>query len=89
MAGLESAATDLYFACVDFLINAANLLGVTYPDANALLFFVVWPAVTLGLFVIAAWQATRRPARPRSQRRVAPGEGPRMLCGGATRRGSR
>lgn len=37
----------IYLACVDFMIHAANLFGVTYRDANALLFFVLWPTVTV------------------------------------------
>jgi hypothetical protein len=46
----------IYAACVDFMLQAARLLHVTYRDANALLFFVVWPAVTVGLAVVVAWQ---------------------------------
>jgi hypothetical protein len=47
----------MYAACVDFMLHAAGLLGVTYRDANALLFFLVWPAVTLVLVVTVTWQA--------------------------------
>lgn len=57
MTGLEGLATGLYFACVDFLIHSASLLGITYRDANALLFFVIWPAVTAALLAAALWQA--------------------------------
>ena len=39
----------LSWQCVDFMINIATLLGVTYRDANAGLFFVIWPLVTLTL----------------------------------------
>ena len=46
----------IYAACVDFMIRAANLFGVTYRDANALLFFVLWPAVTIALVVIVLAQ---------------------------------
>jgi hypothetical protein len=46
----------IYAACVDFMLHAASLFGMTYRDANALLFFVVWPAVTLGLVAVVAWQ---------------------------------
>jgi hypothetical protein len=46
----------IYAACVDFMLHGARLLGMTYRDANALLFFVVWPAVTVGLVAVVAWQ---------------------------------
>lgn len=60
--------TALYAACVDFMLHAARLLGVTYRDANALLFFVLWPAVTAALALWVGWQAAalarlRRPPR--------------------------
>ncbi len=57
-----SFALALYAACVDFMLQAARLLGVTYRDANALLFFVIWPAVTVSLMGVVAWQ--RRQLRP-------------------------
>jgi len=47
----------LYAACVDFMIRAAELAGATYRDANAFLFFVLWPVVTVALLAIVAWQA--------------------------------
>lgn len=55
----------IYAACVDVMLKLAALLGVTYRDANALLFFVVWPAVTLllaGFWLLerARWRRTRR-----------------------------
>jgi len=46
----------IYAACVDFLLHAASLLHVTYRDANAVLFFVVWPAVTAALVTLVAVQ---------------------------------
>jgi hypothetical protein len=50
-------AYALYAAGVDFMLHAADLLGVTYRDANALLFFVLWPTVTVALVVIVGLQA--------------------------------
>ena len=52
---MERAGFALYAACVDFMIRAANLCGVTYRDANAAMFFILWPAVTVGLMV-AVWR---------------------------------
>lgn len=67
----------IYAACVDFMIHAADLFGVTYRDANAFLFFVLWPAVTVMLLVTVAvqWRTLRRlRATPeRTARRRSPG----------------
>ena len=49
-------ALAAYCACVDFMLHAARLFGFTYRDANALLFFVVWPAVTVALIAVVLWQ---------------------------------
>jgi len=46
----------VYAACVDFMLQAARLLGVTYRDTNALMFFVLWPAVTVALTVVVVRQ---------------------------------
>ncbi len=53
----------IYAACVDFLLKVAASLGITYRDANAALFFLIWPVVTalLVLIVLAqAWMLHRR-----------------------------
>ena len=57
---LIGAGTWLYFQCVTFVLHLADLLGVTYRDANALLFFVLWPAVTLCLLGWVVWNAVIR-----------------------------
>lgn len=60
-------ALSVYASCVDFLLAVAALFGVTYRDANAALFFIVFPLVTLALFGLVLWQwrmlrrARRRP----------------------------
>lgn len=48
--------TWLYWHCVDFMVNAANLLDVTYRDTNSLMFFVIWPGVTVLLTITVVWQ---------------------------------
>ena len=53
---MTALAFAVYAACVDFMLHAARLLGVTYRDANALLLFVLWPAVTVGLAGVVVWQ---------------------------------
>lgn len=52
-----AVGVGVYAACVDFMLKLAAILDVTYRDANALLLFVVWPAVTLGLLVF--WIVSR------------------------------
>jgi len=47
----------VYATCVDFMLRAAALAGATYRDANAFMFFVLWPAVTIALLAVVAWQA--------------------------------
>lgn len=56
---IERLGTFAYAACVDFLLVAARFTGVTYRDANAFLFFVLWPLVTLTLVAIVVVQAWR------------------------------
>ncbi len=53
---IARAGFAVYAACVDFMLQAARLLGVTYRDTNALMFFVLWPAVTVGLAVVVLRQ---------------------------------
>lgn len=53
---IERALLAIYAACVDFLLQAALLLGITYRDANASLFFLLWPVVTLLLVCVVLWQ---------------------------------
>ena len=37
----------LYIAGVNFMLNAAAMLGVTYRDINVLILLIVFPAITL------------------------------------------
>jgi hypothetical protein len=53
---IERAGTVIYLACVDFMLRVASLFGVTYRDANAGMFFVLWPAVTVTLAAIVLRQ---------------------------------
>jgi hypothetical protein len=55
---MKAFGLALYAQCVDFLLVCARALHVTYRDANALLFFVLWPAVTVALAAIA-WRQSR------------------------------
>ena len=42
----------LYVACVNFMINGANLLGVTYRDINGVILLMIFPAITLFCLVM-------------------------------------
>ncbi len=53
---MQHLGTAVYAACVDFMLRTANMLGVTYRDTNAGMFFVLWPAVTAILAAIVVWQ---------------------------------
>jgi hypothetical protein len=53
---MERLGTAIYAACVDFMLRSAQLLGVTYRDTNAGMFFLLWPAVTALLFGVVLWQ---------------------------------
>lgn len=52
----ERLGMALYAACVDFMLRVAALTHSTYRDANAALFFLLWPAVTLALAIVALRQ---------------------------------
>lgn len=63
---MERIGFFAYAACVDFMLRAAEGLHITYRDANAAMFFLLWPAVTLLLGGIVIWQrAALRRARAR------------------------
>jgi len=64
---MERIGFGLYAVCVDFLLRVAAAFGITYRDANAALFFVLWPLVTALLLGVVLWQraALRRLRRPR------------------------
>lgn len=53
---LRALGVGIYAACVDFMINLAALLGMTYRDSNALVLLVGMPLVTIALFLVALWQ---------------------------------
>ncbi len=62
---MHSVGLAIYAACVDFMIDTANLCGVTYRDTNAFMFFILWPLVTIALVVLVIAQA-RALKKPRA-----------------------
>lgn len=53
---LRALGIGVYAACVDFMINLAALLGMTYRDTNALVLLAFMPLVTIALCLVALWQ---------------------------------
>lgn len=39
----------LYAYCTDFVINLANITGLSYYEINAIVFCVIYPLLTFGL----------------------------------------
>lgn len=59
----------IYAFCTDFVINTANLLGLSYNDVNAILFFVLFPLTTVLLVGLVVYQhGLLRRIRARSSR---------------------
>jgi hypothetical protein len=62
---MASLGFAIYAACVDFLLQASALLHISYRDANSILFFLIWPAFTIGMALIiilqgiALWRSDR------------------------------
>tara|TARA_B100000676_G_C17320409_1_gene456376 strand:+ start:213 stop:374 length:162 start_codon:yes stop_codon:yes gene_type:complete len=43
---------DLYWWLTDFVINLANILGLTYMETNGLIFGVAFPVYTLAMLIV-------------------------------------
>ena len=50
---------SVYGYCTDFVINIANLLGLSYYEVNALIFVIIWPLLTVALVVLFVVQMVR------------------------------
>ena len=76
MYEIVSYAVKLVFTyCTDFMINLANLTGLSYYEVNALLFCLTWPVLTVALLMLFIVQNIRlhRARKARHYRAVAPG----------------
>ena len=45
--------------CVHVLIRLGAFLGISYEDINVWIFCILWPAFTVGLIAIIAYQRSK------------------------------
>jgi hypothetical protein len=56
---MEKIIETLYWYGVDFCVNMANLLGITYDAFNLFLFFILMPAVVILLLLLNIWKGIK------------------------------
>lgn len=56
---LSHLVDSVFVYCTDFMINLANLTGLSYYEVNALVFCLAWPALTAGLLLLLLVQKRR------------------------------
>lgn len=49
----------VYAYCTDFVINLANILGVSYYEINTLIFVILYPLLVIGLTCLFIIQVLR------------------------------
>ena len=59
MTDLTRLTSFIYNYCTDFVINIANLTGLSYFEINALIFLIIWPTVTMLLILLYIIQRIR------------------------------
>lgn len=59
MEFLNKIGNIVYAYCTDFIINLANLLGLSYYEINALVFCFIYPVSIVCLIVIYSIQNKR------------------------------
>ena len=50
---------QVYWFLTDFIINSANLLGLTYMETNGLLFGIMFPGYTLLMIAIGLFRRVK------------------------------
>lgn len=56
---MKDLAVNFFAYCVDFVINLANILGLSYYEINMLLFCVIYPLLLFGLMATYVIQKIR------------------------------
>ena len=49
---LKNIIGFIYSYCTDFVINLANIAGMSYYEINAIIFCVIWPILTILLIAV-------------------------------------
>ena len=49
---MESILNWIYIACVNFMLNAAQMSNLTYRDVNVLILLVIFPIITICCFAL-------------------------------------
>lgn len=49
---MNDIVNKIFVYCVDFIINLANLLGISYYEVNAIIFCLVYPLLLIILIII-------------------------------------
>jgi hypothetical protein len=52
MDSLFKFGANIYAYCTNFIINLANLFGISYYEINGLIFCILWPIITVLLIVL-------------------------------------
>ena len=58
MEYIEIIGGYIYAYCTDFVINLANLSGLSYYEINAIIFCIVWPLFTIILIFLNIYKFT-------------------------------
>ncbi len=56
---MGNMVTQVYFYCTNFIINLANLLGLSYYEINFFIFCVIYPFLLFSLLLIFVVQRVR------------------------------
>ncbi len=59
---MNDIVNDIFVYCGDFVINLANLLGISYYEVNTIIFCILYPLALLISFVffLRNWFAIRK-----------------------------
>ena len=66
------ATPGIYAACVDFMMNVAMLLGITYRGSNALVMLIGFPLTKVVLFCVCVWRRVLLSRSRRARSRAEP-----------------
>ncbi len=59
MGRLMDIVNFVYAYCTDFVINMANILGVSYYEVNTFIFVILYPLLLIGLTCLFIIQILR------------------------------